>query len=117
MPIKYLLYSLLVIIANTANAQNSEVTKLATNQTRDLDEKLILVDPSTALSTEQKKLIQVLFEEKIIKTREIKISKNLEFQEEIENLMKSIMHKLHFEILTKKQRLAKFEYQKLYQSK
>lgn len=117
MPIKFLIYSLLFFIAISANAQNEDVSKLASKQTRDLDEKLILVDPSTALSTEQKKLVQLLFEEKIVKTREIKKSMSQNMQSEIEKLMKGMMQKLHFEILTKKQRLAKFEFQQLYQSK
>lgn len=94
-----------------------DITKIATQQVKDLDEILILIDPNAALSETQKELIVDLFTEKIGMTRAIKSSHNENKEELIEELMKDIMQKLHFDILSKNQREAKFEYQKNYQPK
>ncbi len=97
---------------NIAEQESVNISKIALSQVRNLDEQIILVYPSGALSDEQSKLIFELFSDKIAMTRAIKKSESSFKSKEVNDLMKITMDRLHFEILTKQQREAKFEYLK-----
>lgn len=96
------------------NAQFS-VEELAKAEVLDLDEKLVFMDPSTALSEEQQKLILQLFTEKIAKAKKIResIQDPTLRQSELDQLYKQTSDRLHNNILSRRQREAKFDYQKL----
>lgn len=83
---------------------------------KELEEKIMLVDPSAYFSQEQSELVFDLFYEQIASSIEIEKSKQSiqSKQIAIDQLQEQIMNKLHFTVLTKKQRLAKTEYHKQY---
>lgn len=113
---KYLLLSMFFYLSSTLGV-GDDIIKIATQQVKELDEMLILIDPNAALSTEQKELIVQLFVEKIEKTRSIHNTNESNKSQLVNQLMQDISSRLHNDILTKNQRVAKFEYQKNYQTK
>lgn len=115
MSIKLLFLSLLFAVS--ALEGSDEIVQIATKQARELEEAIILVDPTATLSPEQRELVIELFTEKIEKTRHILASGGEDVEKKQSDLMEDITKRLHFDILTKAQRKAKFEFQKNYQSK
>lgn len=90
------------------NAQSQKDIDRASDLVDALNEKIILVNPESALSDSQILEIESLFLQRITETKRIKKSNSSNSETEIKELRTEISRKLNYDILSKTQRKAKF---------